>query len=255
MGEQMHYTLLLDGLHGYEFAAEFVGAEGLEGELQRWGGHPGRFLSFRSGRLSPELERVVADLTRQGARQLGNGELRFHGVEPTRGMHLGPLRLVAAPNVDGASVQRLVFETPHFEPLPPHAQGVWEAWASKPPRLSGRWRRLDVEHRRATLFVTRFVHEPEANRPTLPVRWTLDGRLAEDEPGLFLSLGESALGVGGYLGACLDGLADRLIDFDRAPGGSTLVWAHSSASAHALGRVFSESVALLEGHGVRVVLR
>ena len=53
-------------------------------------------------------------------------------------------------------------------------------------------------------------------------------------PALFLEFGERLAGVGGYAGACLDSLTDRILDFDPSPTGSVVHWTRRDVAAERL---------------------
>ena len=236
----MPYTLDIDDRD----CGTFSNAKGLEAEL-RPHAHP--IIRLTSGRLGAELRSIASRWPQRRPQWLETATLRCHDVfDPPRGIHLGPLRIVEVTGLAGDTAEALVFEAPHFTPMPRTAQTLWEAWVSSPPVANGRWREMHASERHALLYVTRHIGQ-DANPLHLPPSWMVDGRLAWDRPGLFLALGEAACGVGGYVGADFDGLVDRLRGVVLPTGGSTLDWMYGAPT-----RLASRALSLLRERGIRV---
>ncbi|MFD6819860.1 barstar family protein [Streptomyces sp. NPDC060085] len=127
-----------------------------------------------------------------------------------------------------------------LEPVPEHAQAIWNLWLTGPPDPEGSWASLDTRQREAWLDLVRErgCRLKDQERP-LGHTYVLDGRHITEIPGLYLALGEAVQGPGGYFGGNLDALVDCLRgDFGyNAP--ATLLWRQAAVArehlAHLLG--------------------
>lgn len=229
----MIYTLHFGDI----LVGEFHSAEGLAGELFSMHGEQGPFLSLANGHVSGPLRQWASESLRwrTGLHENGVLGLKCGDTRSLGALHTGPLEPVVAFGLQPTGgVREIVFRAPNLDPIPQHAQEIWERWSIQAPVSAKQWSMMTTAQRRALLFVTRLV----AGSSVSPIRtisdFTIDGRTVQDYPGLFLAIGEAIEGPGGYVGGDLDALADRLNDYAIPASTCLAKWEYSTHARAAL---------------------
>lgn len=129
---------------------------------------------------------------------------------------------ITTPALQGAGLR---FDGAADLALSPHTIDEWRRWPG--PREPARWTSYTTAQRRALLTVTRLAWCASVDAPApCGTAFELDGRGMLDTPSVFLALGESLFGLGGYAGADLDGVHDRLGALWPAPQRIFVHWKH-----------------------------
>ncbi|MER5788011.1 hypothetical protein [Streptomyces sp. NPDC001980] len=152
-----------------------------------------------------------------------------------------------------------------FTPVPDHARPIWERWLVGPPDRLGAWVGLDTRRRGAWLDLVRerACRRSHRDRPAGHA-YELDGRHITDEPGLYLALGESVNGPGGYFGGCPAALDDCLGGTFGYTAPATLLWRDAATAREYLSQamtpegrsydLFAEVLSVLTEGGMHVTL-
>ncbi|MEU6849119.1 hypothetical protein ABZ901_04175 [Actinacidiphila alni] len=135
----------------------------------------------------------------------------------------------------------------------PHANEVWQRWASLEPVKLGEWHQWPT----AWLHVAQkvwFRSGHSAKKYGSETDVAINGAEIYSEDGFFCALGESVNGPGGYYGATLSGLADCLSGSQGVNFPFRLHWKEISSSKISLGWEFVDHASsVLTDAGVLVV--
>ncbi|WP_020140682.1 barstar family protein [Streptomyces sp. 351MFTsu5.1] len=152
-----------------------------------------------------------------------------------------------------------------FTPVPQFARPVWEQWLAGSPDTLGAWAGLDTRRRGAWLDLVRerACRRSHLDRPAGHA-YELDGRHITDQPGLYLALGETVNGPGGYFGGCLAALDDCLHGTFGFAAPATLLWRSAGTARKYLSRtltpdgqphdLFADVLDVLAEGGIHVTL-
>lgn len=144
------------------------------------------------------------------------------------------------PSPRGADLIDLELEGKLSTPLPEQARPLWEHWLAGPPQTPGAWAALDTRQRWAWLDHVRGRASLRAHEDRPPGHpYELDGRHVTDVPGLYLALGETVNGPGGYFGGSLDALDDCLGGTFGRTAPATLLWRNAATAREHLSRVLT----------------
>lgn len=197
-----------------EEKGRFLSLEGVSGELGSLSGEEGPFLSLLGAAESVDEEGPSGFETLEGT--AGDAVISVEGPGRFAVLELGTAE-ISAVFFDGVPPEDLevVIRAPGFRVLPQGTLQAWTSWAQLEDAPLARWMSLSRLERRSLLTVSRMAstHRSLAERCADVV--DLDGRTMVDYPSAFLSLGEAFLGIGGYVGSDLDGLADVLLSLYR----------------------------------------
>lgn len=174
-----------------------------------------------SGPRARQFEFLDVDVISSTGRKLGHYDLGSAAVRFDGGADNDPVAVL-----EGAQPISL-----------PGGLALWQRWCDdSTPLAPGEWIQLSANHRHSWLRIARSVWGVNGYSD-LPGGRTeqvsLDGHLVKDETSLYLALGETIAGPGGYVGWGLDALDDCLaaLPSDRIE----LTWDHFAASRDALG--------------------